>query len=194
MSLGIVLATFAVIFPAELPDKSTIAALVLGTKYKPSHVYIGVVLAFAAQVVIAVAAGSLLVLLPHRLLQIVVGVMFAVGAVLIIRERGGEDEAEARVRSVAATRPLWKVSLTSFTVVFLAEFGDLTQIATANLVAKFGNPISVGIGSVLALWVVGAIGVWGGRPLLKLVPMKVFTGIAATLLAVFAAVTLVGAL
>jgi putative Ca2+/H+ antiporter (TMEM165/GDT1 family) len=193
VNFGIALATFAVIFPAELPDKTMIANLVLGSKYKPQHVYAGVVLALAAQVVIAVAAGRILGLLPHRLLQLVLALLFAAGAVMIVKEQGGRAEAENEVRRVKDAPPFWKVGTTAFVVVFLAEFGDLTQIATANLAAKFNNPVSVGVGSVFALWLVGAIGVWGGRNVLRIIPMKLFTGIASFLLALFAVISLVGA-
>lgn len=183
MNLSIMVTTFAVIFPAELPDKTMVAALVLGSKYKAHQVFAGLAAAFALQVVIAVAAGRILTLLPHRLLEGVVGILFAIGAVLIFREHGGKAEAETQIQQVQPAASFWKVSLTAFTVVFLAEFGDLTQIATANLAAKFGHPLSVGIGSVLALWAVGAIGVWGGQNVLRVIPMKIFTLTAALLLA-----------
>ncbi len=98
------------------------------------------------------------------------------------------------MRNVAEATSYLRIGLTSFLVIFLAEFGDLTQIATANLVAKFGNPISVGIGSVVALWLVGAIGVWGGKSMLRVIPMRTFTGIAAAILAILATVTLAGAI
>jgi putative Ca2+/H+ antiporter (TMEM165/GDT1 family) len=194
MNLGIILTAFAVIFPAELPDKSTIAALVLDVKYHPRHVFIGVAAAFAVQVMIAVTAGHFLGLLPHRLLQIIVGLLFAIGAFLIVRQRGGEAEAEHETRLVEDKAPFWRVSTTAFAVVFFAEMGDLTQIATANLAAKFHNPLSVGIGSVLALWSVGAIGIWGGKNVLRVIPLTLFTRIAALLMAILAVASFVSAL
>jgi putative Ca2+/H+ antiporter (TMEM165/GDT1 family) len=194
MDFAISLATFAVIFPAELPDKSTIAALVLGIKYKPQHVFAGVAAAFAVQVVIAVSAGQVLGMLPHRILDIVVGLFFFGGAYLIARQQGGEAIVESEIKDIPDTPSFWRVSATAFSVVFLAEFGDLTQIATANLAAKFHNPLSVGVGSVLALWSVGAIGIWGGKNLLRVIPMKLFTRFAAIILAVFGVVSFVSAI
>src|SRR5262245_66514063 len=94
MSLAIVATVFAVIFPAELPDKPALASLVRGSRYRPSWVFAGVAAAFAVHVGLAIAAGSLLALLPHRPLEIVVAALFALGAVLLLRGRqdGGDDE------------------------------------------------------------------------------------------------------
>ncbi|MEI6363909.1 MAG: TMEM165/GDT1 family protein, partial [Actinomycetes bacterium] len=60
IDLVIVLTTFALIFPAELPDKTFIATLVLSTRYRHLWVWIGAVAAFGVQMVIAVVAGGLL--------------------------------------------------------------------------------------------------------------------------------------
>jgi putative Ca2+/H+ antiporter (TMEM165/GDT1 family) len=194
MNIGIILTAFAVIFPAELPDKTTIAVLVLGVKYKPSHVFAGVAAAFAAQVVIAVTIGHFLGLLPQRLLEFVVGLLFAAGALLIIRQRGGELEVENETNNVSDKPPFWRVSATAFVVVFLAEMGDLTQIATANLAAKFDNPLSVGVGSVLALWAVGAIGIWGGKNFLRRIPLTLFTKAAAIVMTILSVGSFIAAI
>src|ERR1700758_1903613 len=94
MSLAVVATVFAVIFTAELPDKTALASLILGSRYRPWWVYTGVAAAFAVHVGLAIAAGSLLGLLPHRPLEILVAVLFALGAVLLLRGRhgGGDDE------------------------------------------------------------------------------------------------------
>ena len=82
MSLAIAATVFAVIFLAELPDKTALASVILGSRYRPSWVFAGVAAAFAVHVGLAIAAGSLLALLPHRPVEIVVAVLFAAGAVL----------------------------------------------------------------------------------------------------------------
>ena len=93
MDLAQVATCFAVVFVAELPDKTALASLVLGTRYRPLFVFAGVAAAFAVHVVLAVGAGSLLLLLPHRAVEAVVAVLFAAGAVLMLRRR---EEARPR--------------------------------------------------------------------------------------------------
>lgn len=194
MDLAVVITTFAIILPAELPDKSMIAALVLGSRFRPLYVYLGVVSAFAVHVVIAVIAGGLLSKLPRRPLELIVAALFLLGAYLLLKHNGGEEDAEKLTSQPVEHPSFWKVVSMGFMVIFIPEFGDLTQIATANLAAKFHNPLSVGLGSLLALWTAGAIGVWGGRNLLRLIPMKWFTRLAATLLVVLALGSIVTAM
>ncbi len=85
MSLHAILQAFVTVFPAELPDKSMFATIVLVTRFRrPGWVWVGVVLAFAVHVVVAVAAGSL-GLLPDRLVQSIVFLLFLVGSVVLVR-------------------------------------------------------------------------------------------------------------
>ena len=79
-------------------------------------------------------------------------------------------------------------------MIVVAEFGDLTQIVTANLAAKYADPLSVGLGAVLGLWAVGGLAIVGGRSLLKVVPMSVITRVAAGVMAVLATISIVGAI
>jgi putative Ca2+/H+ antiporter (TMEM165/GDT1 family) len=88
--------------------------------------------------------------LPHRILAAVVAAVFLLDAVLLLRGRHEESLAESHDKV-----GFWRVAATSFTMILVDEFGDLTQIVTANLAAKYHDPISVGIGSVIGLWAVG---------------------------------------
>jgi putative Ca2+/H+ antiporter (TMEM165/GDT1 family) len=151
-------------------------------------VFSGVAAAFAVHVALAVAAGTLLGLLPHRILQAVVAAVFLLGAVLLLRGRHEQALEEDRDRV-----GFWRVAATSFTVILVAEFGDLTQIVTANLAAKFHNPFSVGIGSVLGLWAVAALAILGGQGLLRLIPIRWIVQVAALVMLVLAAVSLIAA-
>jgi putative Ca2+/H+ antiporter (TMEM165/GDT1 family) len=192
MSLAIAATVFVVIFTAELPDKTALASLVLGSRYRPSYVFAGVAAAFTVHVALAVAAGSLLSLLPHRPLEIVVAVLFAFGAVMLLRGRheGGDEHAEVQAR-----RPgMWRVAWTSFAVILVAEFGDLTQIATASLAARYHDPLPVAIGAVLALWAVAALAIVGGRGLLKVIPLTWITRVAAAIMVVMCGISLAAAL
>jgi Ca2+/H+ antiporter, TMEM165/GDT1 family len=194
VDLAVVLTTFVVIFPAELPDKSMFASLVLGTRFRPLPVFCGVAAAFAVHVVIAVSIGSVFALLPQRLVLFVVAALFAGGSAWLLL--GGEDEVGAADEApppVADQRPI-RVAMASFGVVFLGEWGDITQITTANLAARYRDPLSVGLGALLALWSVAALALTVGRSLLQRVPTRLVRRLTGAALGVLAVVTLVEAL
>jgi len=193
MSLAIMATVFAVVFPAELPDKTALASLVLGSRYRPSWVFAGVAAAFAVHAVLAVAAGSLIGLLPHRPVEGVVAALFVAGAMLLLRGRHESDDDE-HVELHGRQPSFWRVAWTGFGVILVAEFGDLTQIATATLAARFHDPLSVGIGAVLALWAVAGLAIVGGRSLLKVIPLTWITRIAAVIMLVMAGFSLAAAI
>jgi putative Ca2+/H+ antiporter (TMEM165/GDT1 family) len=188
------LADFAIAFAAilivELPDKTLVASLVLSTRFKSRPVLIGVAAAFAVQCTIAVTAGGLLRLLPHRVLTGVVAGLFALGAALLIRESLQEpDEVHlAEQRENTSSR---SAALTSFGVIFAAEWGDASQLATAALVARLGYPVAVGIGAWLALVSVAAIAIVAGQVVLRRVPVRMVHRVAGTAFAAFAVVAVV---
>ncbi|MDX6316086.1 MAG: Ca2+/H+ antiporter, family [Streptomyces sp.] len=185
-SLAVAAIVFGVIFLAELPDKTALASLVLGTRYRASYVFCGVAAAFVLHVALAIAAGSVLTLLPHRLVEVVVGLLFLAGAAVLLLKK---DDGEEDIRE-PADHSFWKVAGSGFMLILVAEFGDLTQIMTANLAARYDDPLAVGLGAVLALWAVGAIGVFGGRLLMKWVPLGLITKIAAAVMTVMAGFSL----
>ncbi|NSC21492.1 hypothetical protein FM076_09850 [Streptomyces albus subsp. chlorinus] len=187
LSLTVAAVVFGVVFLAELPDKTALAGLMLGTRYRASYVFAGVAAAFLVHVVLAVAAGSVLTLLPHRLVQGLVGVLFLIGAAVLLLKKDEEEDEEVRK---PADQSFWKVAGSGFTLILVAEFGDLTQIMTANLAARYDDPLSVGLGAVLALWAVAALGILGGRTLMKYVPLRLVTRVAALLMLGLAAFSL----
>jgi Ca2+/H+ antiporter, TMEM165/GDT1 family len=170
---------------AELPDNSGLASLVLGTRYRAGGVFAGAFAAFALHVVLAVTCGSLLGLLPHRIVQIAVAVVFLAGAVLLLR---ADDDDEIRLKADAAG--FWAVAATSFGVILLAELGDLSDIVIADLAARYHDPVAVGIGSVLALWAVVALAIAGGRGLQRILPLRWIARLAALVMVVMAGFTL----
>jgi putative Ca2+/H+ antiporter (TMEM165/GDT1 family) len=180
ISFSVMALVFGVVFLAELPDKTALAGLVLGTRYRASYVFVGVAAAFAVHVAFAVAAGSVLTLLPSRAVHAVTGVLFVAGAVVLLRHKA-EDEADDHLKQ-PRDRGFWRVAGAGFMLILVAEFGDLTQIMTANLAARYSDPVSVAIGAVLALWAVGGLGIVGGRALMKRVPLTLVTRIAAVLM------------
>ncbi|MFH8792821.1 TMEM165/GDT1 family protein [Streptomyces sp. NPDC017941] len=179
ISISVTALVFGVVFLAELPDKTALAGLVLGTRYRASYVFAGVAAAFAVHVVLAVAAGSVLTLLPQQLLHALTGVLFLGGAAMLLLSKGGDDGDEVKAPK---DQSFWRVSGAGFMLILVAEFGDLTQIMTANLAARYDDPLSVGLGAVLALWAVAGIGIVGGKALMKRVPLSLITKIAAILM------------
>jgi putative Ca2+/H+ antiporter (TMEM165/GDT1 family) len=189
--LSVVLAAFVLILPVELPDKTLFATLVLATRFPPLPVFVGVGAAFGLQTAIAVTAGSLLSLLPEALVTGVVAVLFLVGAALLWREAraGGEDDgaaAQARERTSFV-----RAAAISFGILFAAEWGDLSQLATAGLAARYAEPVSVFIGSWAALLVISALAAFLGRKLADRLPLALLHRVAAGLFVVFAAVAVV---
>ncbi|CAL9308715.1 TMEM165/GDT1 family protein [Streptomyces sp. R02] len=178
ISLTVTAVVFGVVFLAELPDKTALAGLVLGTRYRASYVFAGVAAAFAVHVALAVAAGSVLTLLPQQLVHAVTGVLFLGGAAMLLLKK---DEGEEEIRK-PEDQSFWKVAGAGFMLILVAEFGDLTQIMTANLAARYDDPLSVALGAVLALWAVAGLGIVGGKALMKRVPLKLITRIAALLM------------
>ncbi|CAL9410089.1 hypothetical protein SUDANB58_01625 [Streptomyces sp. enrichment culture] len=178
ISFTVTALVFGVVFLAELPDKTALAGLVLGTRYRASYVFAGVAAAFALHVALAVAAGSVLTLLPQQLVHALTGVLFLGGAAMLLMKKD-EDEEEIRKPE---DQSFWKVAGAGFMLILVAEFGDLTQIMTANLAARYDDPLSVGLGAVLALWAVAGLGIVGGKALMKRVPLRLITQIAALLM------------
>jgi Ca2+/H+ antiporter, TMEM165/GDT1 family len=191
LSLAVCAVAFTLVLPAELPDKTAFASLLLGTRHRPLPVFAGVAAAFAVHTGLAVVAGDLLSLLPQRALDAVVAALFLLSAWLLWRRRG-LDEGEAR--GSAAATGFFRVAAASFGVVMVAEFGDLTQIVIANLAARYHDPLSVGIGSVLALWAVAALAITGGRGLLRVIPERLVRLLAAAAMVIMAAVSVIGAI
>ncbi|HET6794796.1 MAG TPA: TMEM165/GDT1 family protein [Acidimicrobiales bacterium] len=186
MNPWIALVCFPVIFVGELPDKTMFASLVLATRGRPRHVWVGAAAAFLVHVVIATTVGvAVFKLLPHRVVDVLVAVMFLAGAAYAWRE-GGKEVDSLATREASRHGAL----LTSFVVIFLAEWGDLTQILTANLAARYHSVLSVGVGAVLALWAVAGLAVLGGRALPKRANVATIRRVTAAALVVLAGFSL----
>ncbi|CAN5239389.1 TMEM165/GDT1 family protein [soil metagenome] len=197
MDLAALALTFGAIFVVELPDKTFLATLVLATKYRPLLVWIGVGLAFTVQTAIAVGLGQVATLLPQDLVRGVAAALFLAGAVVLVREgrrhrtqadneSEGEDEYAA-----AAPADGWRAILASFLVLFAAEWGDLSQLLTLSLVARYEAPVSVFIGALAALLTVSALAVIVGRSLLRFVALHVLHFVGAGICVLLATLTVV---
>jgi len=153
-------AVFAAIFVAELPDKTALAAVLLATRRKPAAVFAGAAAAFAVQSAVAVAFGGLLSRLPPRAVKIGAGLLFLGFAYAMWRRRPEDEKSEAASNGGG----FWPAAAAAFLVIFAAEWGDLTQLATAALAAEAKRPLTVFLASCAALWSVTGLAVTlGGR-------------------------------
>jgi Ca2+/H+ antiporter, TMEM165/GDT1 family len=185
---------FAIIFLAELPDKSMFASLVLSTRYRASWVWAGAATAFTVHMAIAVTAGQLLSLLPRQMVDGVVAALFLAGSAYLWRSsRQGPDEGADAARQGGPPDSFWRVAWASFALVFVAEWGDITQVTAANLAARY-DPALVFAGATLALWAVAAVAVSIGAKSLRLIPMAWVRRITAAILLGFGVYTIVAAI
>jgi len=183
---------FVLVTLAELPDKTTVTTLVLTTRFSGRAVFAGASVAFALQTVIAVAFGGLLTLLPEWLVSTVVAALFAVGALVLLRASAAPaaDSGTDAMRAGPEPRRLHG-AVSSFVVLFAAEWADASQLATASLVARFDQPLLVGIGAFAALMAVTALAVFAGRKLRDRIRPALLQRCAGVLFAGFAAFEIV---
>jgi Ca2+/H+ antiporter, TMEM165/GDT1 family len=194
VDLAVIAIAFGAIFVVELPDKTFVAALVLSTRYRPLAVWVGVGLAFLVQTLIACTVGGLVTLLPHRVVEIVAGLIFLIGALLLLREAPKADAEEAETEEeYAAKAASPKSGLAavgaSFLVLFAAEWGDLSQLLTISLVGRYHQPVSVFVGAWGALLVVSGLAVVAGRFLLRYLRLSTIHYVGAAVCFLLAAVT-----
>jgi Ca2+/H+ antiporter, TMEM165/GDT1 family len=193
VDFAVVATVFVLIVPAELPDKTFVASLILATRFRAIPVFVGAAAGLAVQAAIAVAAGSLVSLLPETLVKSISAAVFGFGAILMYRVVSDPAAEEAEVDEVADKIPTGpsdlRVIATSFLVLFVAEWGDLTQLLTASLSAKYHQPLSVFLGSFLGLVTVALLAVTGGKAILRVIPLGWIRRIAAAALATIAVVT-----
>ena len=190
----VVALAFGAIFVVELPDKTFIATLVMSTRMRPLFVWVGVALAFLVQTGVAVGLGTAASFLPEQLVHVVAALMFVIGAVILFRAARSADADESEIEDEYAAKAdadahgLTVVG-TSFLVLFAAEWGDLSQLLTISLVAKYDDPVSVFLGAWGALLAVSGLAVISGRVLLRHVTLSLLHYVGATVCVLMAVLT-----
>lgn len=178
MHAAVLLACFAIVGVGELPDKTMFATLLLATRGKPLAVWLGAAAAFLLHVALDVAFGAVLFsILPPSAVDAVAAALFAAGAAYAWWQSRHSDEDET---PLAASRR--SALLTAFVVIFVAEWGDLTQILIIDLAARYREPLATAVGSAAALSGVAALAVTGGKRLLRYVPVKMLHKLGAVVL------------
>jgi putative Ca2+/H+ antiporter (TMEM165/GDT1 family) len=194
VDLAVIAIAFGAIVVVELPDKTFVAALVLATRYRPWAVWIGVGLAFLIQTMIACTVGQVVTYLPHEIVEVVAGLIFLAGGILLLREapKADAEEVEAEEEYAAkASSPKTGLAAVgaSFLVLFAAEWGDLSQLLTISLVGRYHEAVSVFIGAWGALLVVSGLAVVAGRFLLRHMRLSTIHYVGAAVCLVLAGVT-----
>ncbi len=177
-------ASFILIFLAEFGDKSQLVCMTLAAKHRPWPVLFGAVTAFAVLNLLAVLFGTIVsAWIPEFWLALAVAGLFGFfGIQSLLFEDVEEDEAGTRVRSSHG------LFVTASLMIFVAEFGDKTQLAVAGLASTY-HGLPVWLGSTLALIATTVLGVVAGQRLLKYLPLGLihkFSGVLFLLLATLA--------
>jgi putative Ca2+/H+ antiporter (TMEM165/GDT1 family) len=173
------LSAFALLFLAEMGDKTQLMAMTLAHRYKVLPVVVGTFAAFALLNLLAVLVGEGLArIVPRNAVLAAAGLLF-----LVFAWRSWRDSAEDATEATTIDRR--RAWLTSFTLIFVAELGDKTQLALVALAAQSGALWSVYIGGTLALWAVSLLGILVGHTLLRKIEPRRVHRAAALLFLVF---------
>ena len=183
------LLSFAVIFVAELGDKSQLMALAFATRYRAIHVLIGISLATLLVHLASVALGHTVAgVLPTRAISIVAGLAFFGFAAWTLRGDALGEADEAR-----ATRAAGSIVLAVGVSFFLAELGDKTMLATITLATR-EEPIGTWLGSTAGMVGADAIAIAIGKLLGTRLPERAIRYAAALAFAVFGAILVISGL
>lgn len=179
--LPLTLSTFALIFLAEIGDKSQLVCMLLASRHRGWPVLLGAVCAFAILNLLAVLVGSALAgVIPSDWLRWGVAALFlgfGIKALLAKDEDENEEIEEMPYRGVF---------ITAFLMIFLAELGDKTQLAVAGLGATEAA-VPVYVGATLALAATSLLGVVGGRWLTRKISTQLLHRIGGVMFIAFAA-------
>jgi putative Ca2+/H+ antiporter (TMEM165/GDT1 family) len=164
--VSISFSTFTLIALAEFGDKSQLVCMSLAARHRHWPVILGASAAFLVLNVLAVLFGaSLGNWVPERITAGLVALLFGIFGIHALLMQEDEESAEVVEHSGHG------IFLTTFLLIFVAEFGDKTQIAVAGLASSFA-PLPVWLGATAALVTVSALGVWAGRTLLQRLSLR----------------------
>ncbi|HIK28179.1 MAG: TMEM165/GDT1 family protein [Oscillatoriaceae bacterium SKW80] len=195
---------------SELGDKTFFIAVILATRHSRRLVFIGVIAALAAMTILSVLMGKVASLLPAEYIHHAeVGLFLGFGVKLLYdaakmpaKSEGNEAEEAAEVVEQASLNlpasgktmgfvsalglqsSQMAVMLQAFTLTFLAEWGDRTQIATITLAAA-NNPAGVALGAVLGHSICAALAVIGGKLIANRISERMMTTLGGCLFLIF---------
>lgn len=181
-------ATFLLIALAEFGDKSQLVCMTLAARHRGLPVVLGAISGFAVLNLLAVLFGAAVAAwLPEWVVTVAVAVLFAAFGISALRYKEEDDDEEVE------EKPGHGVFATTFLLIFLAEFGDKTQIAVAGMSSTIDTG-AVWIGATLALACTSILGVLAGRKFLHRLPLAWIhriSGVFFLALAVYAVLRLI---
>ncbi|HFD11326.1 MAG TPA: TMEM165/GDT1 family protein [Crenotrichaceae bacterium] len=166
LSADTVILTAVLVFMAEIGDKSQIVCMTLAARHRGLPVLLGAVSAFAILNLLAVIFGVIVAhAIPELYVTIAVAILFLLFGIQAIFS--GDDDSD---EGDAPRKSSHSLFITTFLMIFIAEFGDKTQIAVAGLSTRY-DAAGIWVGATLALIVTSGLAVWVGRGLLQRIPV-----------------------
>jgi putative Ca2+/H+ antiporter (TMEM165/GDT1 family) len=185
MDISVIISSFTLLFLAEMGDKSQLLAMTLAHRYRLMPVIVGTFAAFFMLNLLAVWVGqALFTWVPQELALLAAGGLFLFFAYRSWQDADEEEEDDGDEKTTHGAM------VSSFSMIFVAEFGDKTQLAMIALVAGTGEIWSVFVGGTLALWAVSLVGIVLGATLLRKIPKLWVHRAAAMLFLAFGVLTL----
>lgn len=179
-SFSVALSTFALIALAEIGDKSQLVCVALAARHRHWPVILGAITAFLALNTLAVLFGAgVAAWVPERIMAGLVSLLFAAFGVHALYKQVDDESEDAVEMSDHG------IFITTLVLIFVAEFGDKTQIAVAGLAGSF-DPLPVWLGATAALVMVSILGVWAGRTVLQRLPLLWLHRISGAIFLLFA--------
>ena len=179
-SFSIALSTFALIALAEIGDKSQFVCVALAARHRHWPVILGAITAFLALNTLAVLFGAgVAAWVPERIMAGLVSLLFAAFGIHALYKQVDDESEDALEMSDHG------IFITALLLIFVAEFGDKTQIAVAGLAGSF-DPLPVWLGATAALVMVSILGVWAGRTVLQRLPLLWLHRISGAIFLLFA--------
>ncbi|GAB6059759.1 TMEM165/GDT1 family protein [Desulfonatronum parangueonense] len=176
--------SFLLIFVAEMGDKSQLVCMVLAARHRALPVLAGSTAAFAFLNALAVIFGVAIAgWIPEPVVFGIVALLFLIFGIQALRT---QEDVPQECKAPPSSQSIF---LTTFMLIFMAEFGDKTQLAVVGL-SSTSIPFAVWTGATLALITTSALGIWAGCTLLQRIPIALLhriSGVFFIMLALFAA-------
>ena len=181
-SATVILSSYLLVALAEIGDKSQLVCMTMAARHHPWPVLLGAALAFALLNLLAVLFGAgVAAWLPEKVTAAIVAIMFAAFGIHSLLSHENQAPQELPKKSVRG------IFITTLLLIFVAEFGDKTQIVVAGLASSF--PAStVWVGATVALVMTSALGIWAGRTILQRLPLAWINRLSGGLFLVFAVI------
>lgn len=176
---------FLLVALAEFADKTQLLIIMLASKTnKHFNLFWGIILAFAIVDGIAILAGSLIAnIIPNIIMKIIAGGIFIIFGIITFIKR--EEEIKLNKKEI---NPF----ITGFLLIFIGEWGDKTQIASAAFATQY-NPWLVFFGVIFAMSLMSILSIFLGNVLMKKIKpktMSIISGLLFIVIGIFTIMTL----